>query len=140
MFFVPKNACQEAFRPLKPPVDAPCRIPMGRPLKQPDERRTERLSGVSLTAAERAYVGELVSRSGLPEAEFCRRTILRQRVAARPVTAGSEAVAYELNRIGNNLNQIAHAANMGKLLAGKLDAALDELRAVMARMEAADGS
>ena len=87
-----------------------------------------------------APMGLLVERSGLDEADFCRRAILGQRVPVRRAKA-SDALLYELYRIGNNLNQIAKAAHLGKPLAGKLDETLSDLRAIMRRADdgGADG-
>ena len=115
-------------------TDKPTRI--GRPKKAPSELRTERLSGIRLTTAEREYVAVLADRAGLDVMEFCRRAILGQRIVpARRKVRADVQLADELNRIGTNLNQIAHAANMGRTLSDKLEVSLSELLAALARME-----
>ncbi len=46
----------------------------------------------------------------------------------------------ELARVGNNLNQIAHAAHLGRELRGMGDATLAEIRALVATItERLDG-
>ena len=112
----------------------------GRPKKAPDELASERLSGIRCTAAERAFVELQAERAGLPVAEFCRRAALGQRILAARTKASPDArLAAELNRIGVNLNQIAHAANVGRTLSGKLDEALTRLASLLDRMEPEGG-
>jgi Bacterial mobilisation protein (MobC). len=106
---------------------------MARPKKAPEELRTERLSGIRLTSAERHYVELLAERAGLDVAEFCRRAILGQRILARRSDVNERTLA-ELNRIGVNLNQIAHAGNSGRGLPAITAAVLDELRAAIAKV------
>lgn len=96
---------------------------MARPKKAPEELRTARLSGIRLTEAEHEYVVRMADRAGLDIAEFCRRAILGQRIVARQAV-GNDRLLMELNRIGVNLNQIAHAANSGRPLFGSETAAL----------------
>ena len=112
----------------------------GRPKKAPDELASERLSGIRCTAAERAFIELQAERAGVTPAEFCRRAALGQRILAARTKASPDArLAAELNRIGVNLNQIAHAANVGRTLSGKLDEALSRLAAVLGRMEPESG-
>lgn len=112
----------------------------GRPKKAPDELASERLSGIRCTVAERAFIDLQAERAGLSQAEFCRRAALGQRILATRSKASPDAqLAAELNRIGVNLNQIAHAANIGRTLSGKLDEALTRLSVVLGRMEPEDG-
>lgn len=112
----------------------------GRPKKAPDELASERLSGIRCTAAERHFVELQAERAGLTVAEFCRRAALGQRILAARAKANPDArLAAELNRIGVNLNQIAHAANVGRTLSGKLDEALARLGTVLDSMEPEGG-
>ena len=106
---------------------------MARPKKAPDELRTERLSGVRLTAAELHHVEAMAAAAGVGVAEFSRRAILGQRILARRSDVNERTLA-ELNRIGVNLNQIAHAGNSGRGLPDMTAAALDELRTVLAKV------
>lgn len=115
---------------------------IGRPKKAPDELRTERLSGIRLTAAERHIVDVMAERAGLGVAEFCRRAILGQRIRARRSDVEERALV-ELNKIGVNLNQIAHAVNGGRGLAADTPNLLRELQATISAMlekGGADGS
>lgn len=112
----------------------------GRPKKAPDELASERLSGIRCTVAERAFIELQAERAGLSSAEFCRRAALGQRILAARTKADPDArLAAELNRIGVNLNQLAHAAHMGRTLSGKLDDTLSRLAAVLDRMEPEGG-
>ena len=86
-----------------------------------------------MTPAERHYV-ELM-------AEFSRRAVLGQRVPARRRVAGNDALLAELNRVGVNLNQIAHAVNAGRGLPYDMPHVVADLRAVLVKLAGvADGS
>ena len=111
----------------------------GRPRKAAAEQRSERLSGITLTTAERQHVEAMAARFGLPVMEFCRRVILSGRVAAAPARQESRRLLVELNRVGVNLNQIARAVNRGRDLPADFPAVLAEIRAVIAEV-ADDGS
>lgn len=113
----------------------------GRPKKAPGEQRSERLPGVTLTPAERHYVELMAERAGLSVMEFCRRAVLAQRVPVRRREAGNAALLAELNRVGVNLNQIAHGVNAGRGLPFDMPDVLAELRAVLDKLAGvADGS
>lgn len=105
----------------------------GRPKLAPDEGRTSRLPDIRVTAAERVYIEQQAAKAGVSVTEFVRASALGRRVVARIGKADEQALA-ELRRVGVNINQIAHASHLGKVLAGKLDAALDDLKAIMGRL------
>lgn len=111
----------------------------GRPRKALAELRSERLSGIRLTPSELAAVEAKAAQAGRPVAEFCRRAILGQPVTVRRGAAEVDRFLIELNRVGVNLNQIARAMNAGRPLPVSLTAALDEVRALLAKV-ADDGS
>jgi hypothetical protein len=102
---------------------------IGRPKKAPAEQRSERLSGIRLTAAERVTVEAEAAKAGLPLAEFCRRAILRKRITP-PRSEADAAALIAVNRIGVNLNQIAARVNMTGQLA-------DDFRDVLAEIDTA---
>ncbi|MEO1207651.1 MAG: plasmid mobilization relaxosome protein MobC [Pseudomonadota bacterium] len=120
-------------RPLRKPP-APAQI--GRPEKQPHEKRSaQRL--VRFTPAEDAHIAAAAAQAGIAPTEFIRRAAL-----ARPIPKASASrsdtnallamhkLARALGPIGNNMNQIAHAAHLDRTLAGKLSQALDEIGAL----------
>lgn len=104
----------------------------GRPRLAPGERMTDGLR-VRMTAAERAAVEAKAAQAGLPVSELCRRAIFAVKITAPSATRSGIApgVLSELARIGNNLNQLAHAAHLGRELRGMTEAALTDLRALM---------
>lgn len=56
--------------------------------------------------------------SGMSQADFLRECVLnnRTKVIARPAQSGDrKLLLYAINKIGNNLNQLAHAANAANL-------------------------
>lgn len=137
MFLVSKNACRPKGRG-EPMTDTTRKI--GRPKLAPDERRTERLAGIRLTPAERVFVEQSAAAAGLDLAEFCRRAILGQRIAARRQRA-DDALLLALNRVGVNLNQIAHRVNAGRGLPYDMPEVLAELRSILDKLAgASDGS
>lgn len=111
----------------------------GRPRKAPDELRGERLSGIRLTAAERAFVEAQAARAGLDVVEYCRRRILGHRVAPSRSVTDDRALA-ELNRIGVNVAMLLRDMNFGRTGIGTdLAETLAELRAAVAKIAAGAG-
>ena len=105
----------------------------GRPRLAPGERRAERLPDIRVTISERASVEAKAAQAGIPVTEFCRRAILGARITT-PAAARSgipSGLLADLARVGNNLNQIAHAAHLGRDLPGMAHATLIDLRALM---------
>lgn len=89
---------------------------MARPKKAPHERRDDVL-GVRLTAAEHAALQRHATALGISAGEFMRRRALGYRLP--PLNAEQKAMtsmAAALMPIGVNLNQLARAANAGRLL------------------------
>jgi uncharacterized protein (DUF1778 family) len=86
---------------------------MARPKKAPEDRRDDML-GVRLTTAERAELERAAAVRGLSPAEFVRRRSLGYHLP--PTTAAQQATASlgsAFNRLGVNMNQIAHRLNAG---------------------------
>lgn len=100
--------------------------PPGRPKKAIGEQRSERLSGLRLTSAERAFVEEQAAIAGLSLAEFARRAVLHSRVVPARTSAATAALV-ELNRVGVNLNQIAHRLNASGKAPRSLELVLSEV-------------
>lgn len=105
----------------------------GRPRKAAEEQRSERLAGVRLTGAERAFVEAQAAAAGLPLAEYCRRVILHHRVVAKH-TALEDRALYELNKAGVNLHQISRALNFGQSLPRDFGEVLADLKAAIAML------
>jgi hypothetical protein len=106
---------------------------MGRPPKAPPDRRTERLSGIRCTVAERVAIEAKAAQSGHFVADYCRLAALRAEVVSRR-TAAEDQLLSEANRIGVNLNQIAARVNFTGQLAEDFPAVLDELQALIDRL------
>lgn len=111
----------------------------GRPSLPPAEQRRFHLS-IALTAAERASLDTRAASSGLRPAVY-----LRQAALAGAATVDRRVdlarLHVELRRIGNNLNQVAHAANSAlaggeypalRAAVASIDGVLMELRAALA--------
>src|SRR2546421_10622305 len=81
---------------------------MARPRKTPQEKRDD-LLGVRLTTAERAEVEHNAAAFGIGPAEFIRRRTLGYRLPeAAAVQQARASLGAAFNRLGVNLNQIAH--------------------------------
>lgn len=142
MFLVPKNACRGAApnpKGARQLAERPtAKGKGGRPQKAPDELRTERLSGVRLTAAERHYVELMAERAGLSVAEFARRAFLGQNVRARRAAVEEQAI-LAVDRVGRNLHQIVKALHFKQGIPNDIAETIAEVRAVLQRVRR-DGS
>jgi hypothetical protein len=110
---------------------------IGRPRKGERERRSDHLN-VRLTLVERAALDAEARRVSLPVSHYVRRLISKRRLiepSRVPMVFGAAITA--LNRVGNNLNQLARHANAKGDLAPvarhldqilvRLETAIDEL-------------
>ena len=77
---------------------------LGRPPKDPAERRTERVD-VFFSPAERAKLAEDASACGVTPAAYIRRLVAGSRPAPPSERATDPRLLLELNAIGNNLRQ-----------------------------------
>lgn len=109
---------------------------MARPKKNNDEKRIASLPTVRVTTAERVLIEHEAATAGLSLTDFVRYSALTQSVKPRK-TKLEASYLVELNRIGVNINQIAHAHNTGRVDANILQYAIDELVALMAKIDKA---
>ncbi|MFC6792977.1 plasmid mobilization relaxosome protein MobC [Methylobacterium komagatae] len=109
----------------------------GRPRKPAPDLRAAWLPAARVTARERQAIEEKAARAGLDMSEFVRRAALGQTVRPRP-TADADRLLVELNRIGNNLNQITARMHLTGELSFSMAATLAELRGAMAKVAAYD--
>jgi hypothetical protein len=84
---------------------------MARPKKNPDEARTE-VARFRVTSAELHHLHQQAQAAGLSLSDLVRQRALKGRVRV-PRNRASGELLTELNRIGVNLNQIAHMLNRG---------------------------
>lgn len=102
------------------------------------EHRT-RLIGIKLTPSEHGELAAAADADGVPISAYVRDLCLRRPatvVAATRRNPEAKALLYELNAIGNNLNQLARRANIHDAMPDRadLDAALEMLKRVMAHV------
>ena len=86
---------------------------MARPKQHPHERRSAQLPPIRLTEAELAHLQMQARQVDLSVTEIARQRILTGKVTPRRGLADAQLLS-ELNRIGVNLNQIAHALHCGR--------------------------
>ena len=82
------------------------------------ERRTSFL-GVQLTPTERAILEQRAATTGLSLSEFARIVLLSDLKAPAPSARDPQAIralAVEITRVGNNVNQLAKIANETRAL------------------------
>lgn len=102
---------------------------MGRPKKQPADRRTISLS-CRLTEAERLVIEQAATRAGMSASDYVRKQLLSGKVIVRETRRLDHAAFDQLRRIGVNLNQLTRIANRtGKIPyeIAKLSAAIERL-------------
>lgn len=86
--------------------------PGGRPEMSINERRCMQVK-IRLTIAELEHIRKQAEASGVTMAEYTRRRALDLRL--RHQTKATDAkLLYELNALGNNINQIARSLNRGR--------------------------
>lgn len=90
---------------------------------------------VQVTKAEKAEITARAQKSGNKPSEFVRIVLLSDLKAPAPSARDPEAdraLAFQLSKIGTNLNQLAHIANETRALAHEA-----ELRGVVTQIKAA---
>lgn len=94
------------------------------------------LRSVRLTPGELAVLRGKAHTAGLPLSTYLRQAGLQKRIRARRGQAGRDAI-YQLSKIGNNLNQLARAANTaGQVVALELlEPVLEQLREVLEELK-----
>ncbi len=116
----------------------------GRPPLPPGKQRRCHLS-IALTAAERASLDARAASAGVRPAVYLRQAALVG-AAAVDRRADLTQLHVELRRIGNNLNQVAHAANSAlagdeypavRAAVASIGGVLVELRAALAAIRSA---
>lgn len=100
------------------PAQAPAAAPIGRPKKAPSEKRRAHRLGLNLTEAEKAELVAGAAAAAMPLQDFIRAALFgaTQRQPRKPdaaIAALGVPALSSLIRIGNNLNQLARAANRG---------------------------
>lgn len=117
---------------------------MPRAKKNPDELLGD-FETFRRSKADKEVIDKLVESSGLTRSDYLRRAAKNQKIAA-PVTplmsglmAQLKALALELDRQGNNINQYAYKANaLGRIeSAALLEQIFEENRETRARIESA---
>jgi hypothetical protein len=75
------------------------------------EKRTELIS-FRLTPTEKDKLSSLITEYNIDNvSDFIRQVILTQKFKTRTATQNYERLLYEINKIGNNINQIARLYN-----------------------------
>lgn len=113
---------------------------MARPKKQEHEKATSRLAA-RCTKAELIHAKERAKAAGVDISDIIRRACLDE--AVRPSQDANRVdatVISELNRIGNNLNQIARNLNSGRPDRIGVDVTIAELRSVLEQVASNYGS
>lgn len=105
---------------------------MARPIKADHEKRNQILR-TRVTLAERNYIEEQASHAGMNMADYIRTLALHEEVKP-PKSKIDDLLLVELNRIGVNINQVAHAANIGRFDQAIFQYALDELVLLMKKI------
>lgn len=98
---------------------------MARPKKDSADRLAKPIS-FRPTAIEEELFLKKVSDSGLSKSDFLRECILKNRtqiIARKKPTTDKTRLVYLFNKTSNNINQLAHKANLAHK-EGRIDAAL----------------
>jgi Bacterial mobilisation protein (MobC) len=109
----------------------------GRPRKLDLDRRTK-LIAARVRPDELVAIEGRAAASNLPLSEFVREQALAGAILVRTFRTLSAIDRHDLARIGSNLNQIARICNTtgDAYRARNIEVLLDELRALLARLDA----
>ena len=109
----------------------------GRPRKLDLDRRTK-LIAARVRPDELSAIEGRAAASNLPLSEFVREQALAGAILIRTFRTLSAIDRHDLARIGSNLNQIARLCNTtgDTYRARNIEVLLDELRALLARLDA----
>ena len=77
------------------------------------ERKRDKQINIRLTEDEYLNACEKINESDLSLSEYIRKSILGKEIK---IISGVKELILELNRIGNNLNQLARKVNEGKVV------------------------
>ena len=126
------------------PAAGTVRPAVSSPRRGSEKRQRLRLAQVRLDDAEAEKLQELASASGLSVGAYLRAAGLKSAgVRARPrASVDRQLLARanaDLNRVGNNINQIAHALNSGRDMPQSLAEAMADLRGVLSVLRRAAG-
>lgn len=108
---------------------------MGRPKKDPQEARCE-VTQARVTVAEKLHVQQQAKAAGLTEAEYVRRRALGYEVPPARALADQALITevnrmgWELNRIGQNVDQLLLATYRGSDFVNHWDDIGQEVKAV----------
>ncbi len=116
---------------------------MPRPKLSAAEKRDHRIN-TRWTLPEREEIRTAAARVGLTEAEYLRRRVLGHRLPSGSAKrsdpskiAALNSAAVALSRVGNNLNQLTHAAHVGRELKGLALSLQPEVQAELRAIKAA---
>jgi hypothetical protein len=129
---------------MTPAPDAATGAGRAKPRSGSEKRQRTHVARIRLDDAERGKLEELASASGLSVGAYLRAAALKSagvRAKPRP-SVDRELLARanaDLNRVGNNINQIAHALNIGLDPPSAIAEAMQELRGVLAALRRAAG-
>ena len=117
--------------------------------KRSEIRQKGRVVPFRVSPDEYATLTHLADREGLTVGSYIRWQSIEKPANEKPTTRARRrptievqtvsALLGQLSKIGSNLNQIAHAANLGAEPGKELDAALAELRVLNAQIMRAMG-
>ena len=107
----------------------------GRPKGDPSAVRASTI-GVRVSAEEYAALRAKAEQMGMTPAQWLREAALSRRLPSPPVPPINREQYAELARLSGNLNQLAHAANIGQNVAVN-DALLQRLAGEVGRLRLA---
>ncbi len=87
---------------------------MGRPEMAEDVKRGARLPAIRLTVAEKNDLDLKAEAEGLDLSSWVRQHLTNAPAPKRTMAPTDASLITELNRIGNNVNQIARQVNRGR--------------------------
>ena len=103
---------------------------MARPKLDADQKRDQRFN-LRFTLAEIETVRAEAANAGLDPHEYCRALVLAYRVPSAKTNGTDSALITAINRVGNNVNQLALATHRGSGFQAYWRDVGEELRAVL---------
>lgn len=92
-----------------------------------DEEKRENVIRAKVSNKEYIKINQLAKEAKLSLSDYMRKKLLNEKII---VVDGLKELAYQLRKIGNNLNQLTNLANDGRIFSVELESTKENLKVI----------